>query len=115
LSVSWVAVFSINGYCRDAPKGLQTSETQTAFRPRFPESSQVLTDLNGDHKPDFAAAQRLGRTEDGYFYSVQLQLSRDASSSSFTVFHNNALGLKITGVDIDGDNDIDLVLRQYAI
>ena len=29
---------------------------------------------------------------------------------SFTVFNNNELGLRITGVDIDGDNDTDLII-----
>src|SRR5262249_10257207 len=28
------------------------------------------------------------------------------------VLHNNALGLKITGLDIDGDNDIDLSISD---
>jgi hypothetical protein len=55
-----------------------------------------------------ARGLHLGRTKDGYLYQIQLQLTRDAVSASFTVFYNNALGLKITGVDIDGDEDIDL-------
>src|SRR5262245_36863705 len=104
--------FSIGGYCSDALKSLTTLETHRAFQLFFPESSWLLNDLDGDHKPDFAVGQRLGRTADGYFYRVQLQLSSDASSSSFTVFHNNALGLGITGVDIDGDDDIDLIISD---
>ena len=103
--------FSITGYCSGALKSLPTSETQ-GFRFSFPESGWLLTDLNGDHTPDFATGQRLGRTTDGYLYRVQLQLSSDASSSSFTVFHNNALGLRIIAVDIDGDNDTDLIISD---
>ena len=104
--------FSTSGYCSDAAEGLRTLETQRSFRAYFPESSWVLSDVDGDHRPDFAAGQRLGRTTDGYFYRVEVQLSSDASSSSFTVFHNNALGLRITTVDIDGDNDIDLIVSD---
>src|SRR5215475_7906385 len=104
--------FSISGYCSDTLKSLPTSETHKDFRLSLSESSWLLTDLDGDHAPDFATGQRLGRTKDGYFYRVQLQLSSDASSSSFTVFHNNALGLRITGVDIDGDDDIDLIISD---
>jgi len=72
----------------------------------------VLADLDGDHEPDVAGGVRLGRTKDGYVYNVQIRLSRDASSNSFPVFHNNALGLRITGLDIDGDNDIDLIISD---
>src|SRR5262249_2896966 len=104
--------FSISGYCSGALNSLPSSETQSPFRLCFPESSCVLTDLDGDHRADFATGQRLDRTTDGYFYRVQLQLSSDASSNSFTVFHNNALGLRISGVDIDGDNDTDLIISD---
>jgi len=110
--------FSISGYRSDALKSLPTSETHKAFRLSLSESSWLLPDLDGDHAPDFATGQRLGRTTDGYSYRVQLQLSSDVSSNSFTVVHTNALGLKITGVDVDGDDDIDLIIsdkffRQY--
>src|SRR5262249_23464129 len=71
-----------------------------------------LPDLDRDHTPDFVEGRRLGRTTEGYFYRVQLHLSGGAPSSSFTVFHDNALGLKITGVDIDGDDDIDLIISD---
>jgi len=104
--------FSIGGYCSDALKSLTTLETHRAFQLFFPESSWLLNDLDGDNTPDFATGQRLGRTTDGYLYRVQLQLSSDATSSSFTVFHNNALGLRITSVDIDGDDDIDLIISD---
>src|SRR5215510_5470930 len=107
--------FSISGYCSDALKSTTTSEIQSAFRFDFPESSWVLTDLDGDHAPDFATGQRLGRSTDGYSYRIQLQLSSESSSSSFTVFHNNVLGLRITGVDIDGDDDIDLVISGSVL
>ena len=94
------------------PGAYRLAECQGTFRSYFPESNWVLADLDGDHTPDFAGGQRLGRTTDGYSYRVQLRLSSDASSSSFTVFHNDALGLRITDVDIDGDDDIDLIISD---
>jgi hypothetical protein len=102
--------FSIGGYCRGASNS--PSGNQSDFRFYFPESVWVFADLDGDSTPDFAGGQCLGHTKDGYFYRVQLQLSKDAVSSSFTVFHNNGLGLKITDVDIDGDDDLDLVISD---
>ena len=58
----------------------------------------ALADLNGDQELDLAEGLCLGRTKDGYFYQVQLRLSGDTSSNVFTIFHNNALGLKSLAV-----------------
>ncbi len=102
---------SMGAYCC-AAESLPTSGTPDALRLSFPESGWVLSDLDGDRKLDFAGGQHLGPTKDGYFYRVQFQLSSDASSSSFTVVHNNALGLKIAAVDIDGDDDTDLIISD---
>jgi hypothetical protein len=104
--------FSISGYGSHALTSPPTLEIQSAFPFDFAESSWMLADLDGDQTPDFVTGRRLGRTTDGYFYRVELQLSSDRSSSSFTVFHNYALGLRITGVDIDGDNDTDLIISD---
>jgi len=77
------------------------------------EPGFALADLNGDQELDLAEGLCLGRTKDGYyFYQVQLRLSGNTSSNVFTVFHNNALGLKITGLDIDDDDDIDLIISD---
>src|SRR6266702_97657 len=102
-----IPFFASIGYYRDAAKSQPTSEPQKSVRLYLPESGWVSADLDGDREPDFAAGRRLGRTKDGYFYQVQLQLSSDGRPNSFTVLHNDALGLKITAVDIDGDDDID--------
>jgi hypothetical protein len=85
---------------------------QKPARVHLPASAWMLADLDGDHEPDIAQGLALGRTKDGYFYEVQLQLSSDASARSFFLFHNNALGLRITAHDIDGDHDIDLIISD---
>ena len=94
-------------------------ETQSESKHQFPalpqypfESGWVFGDLDGDHKPDIAEGHASGRTEAGYLYEVQLQLSGAERSPSLTVFHNNALGLRISGIDIDGDSDIDLIISD---
>jgi len=76
------------------------------------EPGFALADLNGDQELDLAEGLCLGSTKDGYFYQVQLRLSGDTSSNVFTVLHNNALGLKITGLDVDEDHDIDLIIAD---
>src|SRR5262249_31341790 len=104
--------FSISAYCRGAAKRLPSLGAQNIFQFYSPESTLALPDLDRDHTPDFVAGQRLGRTTEGYLYRVQLHLSGRAASSSFTVFHGDSLGLKINGVDIDGDDDIDLIISD---
>ena len=103
---------AINEYYRDDAKSQPTSKRHNSFRFSLSDSGWVLTDLDGDHKPDFAGGRCVGRTDDGYSYEVRLQLSSGAPTSPFTVSHNDALGLNITGVDIDGDDDIDLIISD---
>jgi hypothetical protein len=85
---------------------------QKSTRLHLLASGWMLADLDGDHEPDVAQSLALGRAKDGYCYEVQLQLSSDASARSFFLFHNNSLGLRITAHDIDGDNDIDLIISD---
>jgi hypothetical protein len=106
-----ILIFGLSGYWRDAANGQPTSGAQSSIRFYPAESGGLLADLDGDHEPDLAGSQRLARTKDGYFYQVRLLLSSDAPTS-FTVFHNNALGLKIIGVDVDGDHDVDLIISD---
>src|SRR5215510_4725315 len=107
-----ILFFAISVYCKAVAKSQLTADPQNSVRLYLPDSDWVVADLDGDHEPDFAESWRLDRTQDGYSYQVQLLLSSDGPSSSFTVLHNNALGLKITGLDIDGDDDIDLIVSD---
>jgi hypothetical protein len=111
LSLS-IVFFAIGGYCRAAAKSQPITTPPNFIRLYPPDSGWVLADLDGDHEPDFAGSRGLGRTRDGYSYQVQLLLSSDGPSNSFTLSHSNALGLKITGVDIDGDHDVDLIVSD---
>src|SRR5262249_26227353 len=101
----------LGGYCRDTAEDQPNSAPQSSIRFYPSELGGLLPDLDGDQEPDLAGSQRLARTKDGYFYQVRLLLSSDAPSS-FTVVHNDALGLKITALDIDGDDDVDLLISD---
>jgi hypothetical protein len=96
----------------DAGRSPLTSAPRNSTQLYLHGSGFALADLNGDQELDLAEGLCLGHTKDGYFYQVQLRLSGNTSSSVFTIFHNNALGLKITGLDIDNDDDIDLIISD---
>src|SRR5262245_23280250 len=97
----------IRGFLGDEPKRHPAQQSPTV-RLHLPDSAWMLADLDGDHHPDMAGIVPLGGTKDGYLYEVQLELTTGTPHRSIAVFHNNGLGLKITGLDIDGDYDIDL-------
>jgi len=104
--------FALCGRNGDAEKSLPTSVPRNSTQLYSHAAGFALADLNGDQELDLAEGLCLGPTKDGYFYQVQLRLSGDTSSNVFTVLHNNALGLKITGRDIDDDHDIDLIVSD---
>src|SRR5436853_6880906 len=83
---------------------------QNSSRLHPPASAWMLADLDGDHEPDVAQGLALGRTKDGYFYEVQIQLSSNASARTLFLLHNSALGLRIPAHYLDGDDDIGLIL-----
>ena len=107
-----VLSFALYGRYGDAEKSQPASVPLNSIPLHLHGPGFALADLNGDQQLDLAEGLCLGSTKDGYFYQVQLRLSGDTSSNVFTVLHNNALGLKITGLDIDEDHDIDLIISD---
>ena len=107
-----VLSFALYGRYGDAEKSQPASVPLNSIPLYLHGPGFALADLNGDQELDLAEGSCLGSTKDGYFYQVQLRLSGDTSSNVFTVLHNNALGLKITGLDIDEDHDIDLIISD---
>ena len=107
-----VLSFALYGRYGDAEKSQPASVPLNSIPLHLHGPGFALADLNGDQELDLAEGLCLGSTKDGYFYQVQLRLSGDTSSNVFTVLHNNALGLKITGLDIDEDHDIDLIISD---
>jgi len=69
----------------------------------------VVGDLDGDQKVDLAVSRDIARTANGYQYRVELKLTQ-AKTGSFTFSHTDGLGVTIAAIDVDGDNDLDLVI-----
>jgi len=69
-----------------------------------------VADFDGDHIPDVASGTNLGRTEQGYNYRVDLDLTDNSQAKPFSVISNEPNGLDIETIDVDGDQDLDLVI-----
>jgi len=71
-------------------------------------------DFDGDQIPDVASGTNLGRTEQGYAYRVDLDLT-NSRSQPFRVFSCEPNGLDIRAIDVDGDHDLDLVITSRLL
>jgi hypothetical protein len=70
----------------------------------------AVADLDGDQIPDIAHGIPMGATSEGYSYQVHVNLSSDSQAKPFKVISGDSTGLKIESIDIDGDNDLDLLV-----
>jgi hypothetical protein len=70
----------------------------------------AFADIDGDHIPDFASGINVGHTDQGYSYRVDLDLSGNPHARPFSVLSQEAAGLNIEAIDVDGDHDLDLVI-----
>lgn len=75
-------------------------------------SALKIADLDGDGRSDCASLRLQDRIDGAYRYRVNIDLS-DGVDSSFVVTSTQArFGLLMAAVDIDGDHDLDLVIRS---
>src|SRR5207249_9247770 len=72
-------------------------------------TSWTIADLDGDHTPDLAQSRSFARNGDGQ-YRVDLALTGGKRFRSFTFQNKEALELRLDAIDVDGDNDLDLVI-----
>src|SRR5215831_11312761 len=61
--------------------------------------ASAIADLDGDHIPDIAGSIKLGHSELGYSYRVDLDLSTNAHVTRFTVLSDESTGLNIEATD----------------
>jgi hypothetical protein len=72
--------------------------------------STAVADLDSDENLDFATADRMGRSTDGYNYRLKLALSREGSQTFQFRSPDSALNISI--IDLDNDADLDIVLTH---
>src|SRR6266446_5433002 len=92
-----------------------------AARPMPPSASQLLpfntalgtgwtlADLDGDHQPDLAQSRSVAH--DGHhLHRIDLHLSAGTKTGWFTFSNPDSLDLEVNAVDVDGDDDLDLIV-----
>jgi hypothetical protein len=72
----------------------------------------AVADLDGDHVPDVASGINTGHTSAGYSYRVDFDLSSGAQQKSFSILSEEPNGLNIEAIDVDGDQDLDIVITN---
>src|SRR5438045_1897431 len=70
----------------------------------------AVADFDGDKIKDIASGVKVGQTERGYVYRVDLDLSSSSASSPFLIYSTEFTELNVEAIDVDRDNDLDLVV-----
>jgi len=73
--------------------------------------SGALADLDGDRRADLASASPQGVMNGTYRYRVEVHLTAEPGTT-FDVDSEAPGGLHISARDVDGDNDLDLVITS---
>lgn len=77
-------------------------------------ASWAVADFDGDHRPDVAKSRIEGYGAGGYSFRIELQLS-SGPQSAFTISTLDGFALNVTPKDVDGDNDLDLIITSGVL
>jgi hypothetical protein len=80
-----------------------------ANAPAVLATNWTAADLDGDQQPDLAQTWSIAH-HGSHLYEVALSLTSGQHAGSFTFSNPNELELEIHAVDVDGDNNLDLVI-----
>jgi hypothetical protein len=68
-------------------------------------------DFDGDHKPDLALSRSIAQRSN-HLYEIDLRLTSGPRAGSLSFSNPKELELDVHAVDLDGDNDLDLVVTD---
>jgi hypothetical protein len=71
-----------------------------------------VADFDGDGRSDYAVSQLQDRINGAYRYRVDIALTGGVDSSFLVSSTQARFGLLVAAVDVDGDQDLDLVIRS---
>src|SRR5215831_861733 len=87
-------VFVLVGLCRICAPAWAAGPSDTAVELHLLRPGIAgVADFDGDHIPDVASGTNLGRTEQGYNYRVDLDLTDNSQAKPFSVISNEPNGL----------------------
>ena len=75
-------------------------------------SNLKVADFDGDGRSDYAVSQLQDQINGAYRYRVDIALTAGIDSSFLVSSTQAKFGLQIAAVDVDGDQDLDLVIRS---
>src|SRR5262245_48475091 len=89
-------------------EGAPTNSPAILHQQRFPAcaTTWVLSDLDGDHRPELATGAPAGHT-----YNIEIQFSARKDRASIA-FANADFGVGLFAYDVDRDDDEDLVVSN---
>jgi len=102
----WAVSAASQPFGTQAPSPLHQAATSP-----LSDQGEAIADLDGDRHPDLAIVRPEGWSPRGFQYQVELDLTTHPPSSPISIVTQRG-GLRIAARDVDGDGDLDLVVRN---
>jgi hypothetical protein len=103
-------LWALTAVCQPSePKTLRP--LQQAATSALWDQGAAIADLDGDRHPDLAIVRPEGWGPKGVQYQIEFDLTTHVASGPLTVTAEKG-GLRIAARDVDGDGDLDLVVKK---
>jgi hypothetical protein len=105
-------LLALSAPCRPPETQTPSPQHQAAVS-ALSEQGGAIADLDGDGRPDLVMVRPTGWGPRGFQYQVELDLTTHRPSSPLSVSAEQG-GLRVVARDVDGDGDLDLVIKSAS-